>query len=243
MQHHKAPTTLLKHLMLVALLGGIFSWVFVDISLRDFINAHPIELVRSITWILGRPGQTTFWIVGCIAVWVLARRHSRYCPSVFREPHTLNRFFLQLSIALLLSGLIVTLVKYGVGRPRPSEFFRSGAIAFQPFNSSPRYASFPSGHAQTVWAGVATCILFFPQSRVWLIIAGIFGCVGRVIMLRHYPSDICAGAIIGTWAALAAHQVVISPRVIGWITPRLRVFVAWAQRVRRSQRMSHQAPQ
>lgn len=229
MQLHREPTRLLKLVMLLALIAGPLSWLYVDVPLRNFINAHPSEPLRWITWLLGRPGQTTFWIVGCVLVWALAHRHSPYCPSRFRDPHTLRRFILQLVVAFTLSGIVVTLIKYGVGRPRPSEFFRSGAIAFHPFDSSPRYASFPSGHAQTVWAGVATCILFFPEANAWLLLAGILGCVGRVVMLRHYPSDICAGAIIGIWAALTAQKIVMSPRVIAWITPRWRVFIGWGE--------------
>lgn len=241
--HVQSPNTFLRSIIFITLLGGIVSWLCIDIPLRDYLYAHPNELLRWTTWVLGRPGQTVFWVVGCLLMSVLAYRHSPYCPALFRDTSVLRQFCIQLVIALTLSGLIVTFVKYGVGRPRPSEFFRSGAVAFHPFDSSPRYASFPSGHSQTVWAGVATCLLFFPHARVWLVVAGIFGCVGRVVMLRHYPSDICAGAIVGIWGALAARQIVTNPRVIGWITPRWRAFIRWIDALQSGRRRSSQAPQ
>jgi membrane-associated phospholipid phosphatase len=206
----ESPRTILRSFFVPLIILGITSWIFLDIPLRNYIHANPLPILREVTWVLGRPGQTTFWIVGCILVWILARRESPYCPTIFRVSGERNRFFLQLAIALLVSGIVVTLLKYAVGRPRPSEFFRSGAILFNHFSNSARYASFPSGHSQTVWCGIATCLLFFPSYRRLLIVLGVLGCIGRIIMLRHYPSDIFAGALIGIWGAAAAQAVVAS---------------------------------
>ena len=210
----ESSRTILRPLFTPLIILGIISWIFLDIPVRDYIYANPVPLLRTVTWVLGRPGQTTFWIVGCIFVWILARRKSSFCPARFLETGELNRFFLQLAVGLIISGIVVTLIKYIIGRPRPSEFFGSGAILFQHFSHSPRYASFPSGHSQTVWCGIATCILFFPRYRKLLIVFGILGCIGRIIMLRHYPSDIFAGALIGIWGAAAAQVVAANT----WLT-------------------------
>jgi membrane-associated phospholipid phosphatase len=210
----ESSRTTLRPLFAPLIVLGIISWLFLDIPVSHRVFLNPVPALREVTWVLGRPGQTTFWIVGCIFVWILARRESSYCPTHFRDPGELNRFFLQLAVGLIISGIVVTLLKYIVGRPRPSEFFLRGVIMFQHFSHSPRYASFPSGHSQTVWCGIATCILFFPRYRKLLIFLGVLGCIGRIIMLRHYPSDIFAGALIGIWGAAAA-QVFVTR---AWLT-------------------------
>lgn len=204
----ESSRTLLRSLIIQFFVLGAFSWLYLDIPLRTYINEHPVPLLRTTTWLLGRPGQTTFWIVGGILITALARWRPRYCPVIFRESAVRNRFFLHLGIAFIVSGITVTAMKYAVGRPRPSEFLRSGAVLFHHFSTSPRYASFPSGHSQTVWGGVATCLIFFPRYRAILLVVGILGCIGRIVMLRHYPSDVFAGAIVGIAGAIIAQRIV-----------------------------------
>jgi membrane-associated phospholipid phosphatase len=221
----ESSRTILRPLFAPLIILGIVSWLFLDIPLSYRVFLNPVPALREVTWVLGRPGQTTFWIVGCIFVWILARRKSSFCPTHFRDPGELNRFFLQLAVGLIISGIVVTLLKYIVGRPRPSEFFLRGVIMFQHFSNSPRYASFPSGHSQTVWCGIATLLLFFPRYRKLLIVLGILGCIGRIIMLRHYPSDIFAGALIGIWGAAAAQVFAASTWLTNFFKSRLGIVI------------------
>ncbi len=71
--------------------------------------------------------------------------------------------------------------------------------------------SFPSGDTAVTFA-VATALSFF-VSRLWTpaLFAGA-GAVGllRVIALAHYPSDVAAGALIGTLCGLAAIRYIAS---------------------------------
>lgn len=67
--------------------------------------------------------------------------------------------------------------------------------------------SFPSGHATLAFAIAAA--VFFVHRRagaVLLCIAGVIS-ISRVIIGVHWPSDILAGAVLGTGTAWAAYRV------------------------------------
>ena len=76
--------------------------------------------------------------------------------------------FLVLS-AVGLSGLLVNVLKYAIGRARPLYFQDFGVLALHPFAFDARFAGFPSGHATTMGAVFGVVLLLFP--RRWYIAA------------------------------------------------------------------------
>ncbi len=98
--------------------------------------------------------------------------------------------------ASVLSALLSNLVfKPAFGRERP---YQSGGVtAFHPLGS---YASFPSGHSTEAFT-VASVVAM--RSDGWLVptvsytLASLVA-VGRVYQSAHFPSDVLAGAVLGT---------------------------------------------
>ncbi|HEX9480963.1 MAG TPA: phosphatase PAP2 family protein [Solirubrobacteraceae bacterium] len=90
-----------------------------------------------------------------------------------------------------------TAIKFAVRRPRPQ------IPGLPPLQGTTTTLSFPSAHAATSFAGALA------YSRLGLPAAGLYGlAVGmacsRVYLGVHYPSDVLAGALLGTAAAAAA---------------------------------------
>ncbi|MFZ0931779.1 MAG: phosphatase PAP2 family protein [Syntrophobacteraceae bacterium] len=99
--------------------------------------------------------------------------------------------------AIALSGLANDLIKVLVGRSRPALLLANGSYGFKPFTDQYYYASFPSGHANTVAAlcyglNVATGRFRY----VWLSIA-LAVMASRVIVGAHFPGDVLFGAYLG----------------------------------------------
>lgn len=86
-----------------------------------------------------------------------------------------------------------------VDRPRP---FVAHPAAVHLFASHAADAGFPSDHTTAAFAiGVALVV----RHRIWgtvVLVAAALLAVGRVGMGVHYPSDVLAGAALGTLAAL-----------------------------------------
>jgi undecaprenyl-diphosphatase len=123
-----------------------------------------------------------------------------------------------LFIAIGLPGLFDTVVKRLIGRARPYVGAHDDPFAYMPFIWRPDYASMPSGHSTTAAAAAIAIGAIWPQVRpiVWLYALIIMS--ARVLMNVHHPSDVIAGALVGTVGALivrrwfAMRRLVFSPR-------------------------------
>ena len=108
------------------------------------------------------------------------------------------------ALVALLLGLLCTnvVLKHLVGRPRPY----TAVEGLVPLLLSGDPNSFPSGHtcaafaAGLAWAG--TCSARW--ARVAAVVSAVCMGLSRLYVGVHYPSDVLAGALIGSLAALAA---------------------------------------
>jgi membrane-associated phospholipid phosphatase len=88
------------------------------------------------------------------------------------------------------------LVKQVVRRERP----RIEGLAH--FGRLPRSLAFPSGHAATSFAGAVRIAALAPRYRGSLLTAAALMALTRPYLGVHYPSDVVAGAAVGSAVAL-----------------------------------------
>ena len=87
-----------------------------------------------------------------------------------------------------------TAIKLVVRRPRPR------LRGLPPLTGTPTQLSFPSAHASTSFAGArAFAALGVPAGPLWALAGAL--AASRVYLGVHYPSDIAAGALVGTLVA------------------------------------------
>jgi membrane-associated phospholipid phosphatase len=98
-----------------------------------------------------------------------------------------------------VSGLASQILKHAIGRARPQLMAELGPFHFDLFSIKAKLASFPSGHAVTVFATAAALSYFMPRLKIPLYFVAIAVGISRLILLAHYPSDVLTGAALG-WA-------------------------------------------
>jgi membrane-associated phospholipid phosphatase len=106
--------------------------------------------------------------------------------------------------ALAVSGGVTIALKYAVNRERP--FVTYPDIKKKSKAGSP---SFPSGHTSSAFATATSLSLAYPK---WYVIAPSYAWAGTVGYSRmhlgvHYPSDVLAGALIGSGCAYLTYKV------------------------------------
>jgi undecaprenyl-diphosphatase len=105
-----------------------------------------------------------------------------------------------------LPSLVSNLAKRVVGRGRPDVFDQVGSLAFHPFAGNFDFEGFPSGHTTTAFA-LAVVLGFLAPRWFWLgLVYAVSIAASRIIVGAHYPTDVMAGAILGTLGAYAVRN-------------------------------------
>lgn len=106
-----------------------------------------------------------------------------------------TELFICMLLAGGVAGGVVQILKFLFGRSRPE-------LWLGPFHHTwPSATSFPSGHTVGAFA-IASVIFFGAKSRLLRIVAMVLAigiAMSRVFAFRHWPSDVVASAILGTW--------------------------------------------
>ena len=169
-----------------------------------------VQVFRTITD-LGLSGW--FLYPTALLLLLLAMADSPRLPSVSRRvlaAVAVRAGFIFMAIAV--PGLFAAVVKRLIGRARP---YVAGEDAWTPlwFGWRSDYAAFPSGHATTAFAAAIAIGALWPKSRPVMWVYAVAIAVSRVIVTAHHPSDVIAGAIVGTIGALLVRNWYASRRL------------------------------
>ena len=108
--------------------------------------------------------------------------------------------------AIAIPGLFDTVIKRLIGRARPFVGGHLDPTLFHLFVWRPDYASLPSGHATNVFAVLVAFSSLWPRTRTYFLVYALLILVSRVVVNAHYPTDVLAGAVVGTVGALMVRR-------------------------------------
>lgn len=164
-----------------------------------------IELLRSINSPEALPSDDFFrFISGSEPYIVAAVPVGMVVAGMLNKDKFLVRHGYADAAAVIVSGGLTYLLKYAVDRDRP--YYTYPDIIKK---DDVKTSSFPSGHTATAFATATSVSLAYPK---WYVIAPSFtwaGVVGysRMHLGVHYPSDVLAGALIGSGCAWISYEV------------------------------------
>jgi membrane-associated phospholipid phosphatase len=127
-----------------------------------------------------------------------------YSVGLIMKDSTVKKKAIFIGEAFLASGFITFALKKTVNRERP--FVTYPDIEQVTTATGP---SFPSGHASLAFATATSLSMAYPK---WYIIAPSFAWASavsysRMVLGVHYPSDVLAGAIIGSGSAYLSYKL------------------------------------
>ncbi|ACS81339.1 phosphatase PAP2 family protein [Maridesulfovibrio salexigens] len=116
-----------------------------------------------------------------------------------------SRAMLLVAFSTMTAMLIGDELKWFFGRFRPPVFFEDGSFGFTWFSGKYMQNSFPSGHTLRIFSLTTAIALLLPRKKYIPIILAVLIGISRVVVGKHYPSDVIFGCFIGTSCAFWAH--------------------------------------
>lgn len=172
--------------------GGIFMnrllQKLIQLDQRLFVGING-RLHRSFLnfWLyhLTHLGGAWFTILSTLFIWIVA-------------PAPWNKVGLQACVALAISHIPVALAKKTYPRVRPYLTLPGTNTFRNPLTDH----SFPSGHTTAIFSVTMTFMAVQPALAFILGPLALIVAVSRIYLGLHYPSDVLAGAVIGSSVAL-----------------------------------------
>jgi membrane-associated phospholipid phosphatase len=175
-------------LSFVAIAACIISYEVFDVPAARFC-ATVDHRIKAVFDLITRLGLSTPYLVAAFAGFI-------YLKFVKKNEILANAAAF-LFAAVALSGLANDLIKVPVGRSRPGLLFSQGIYGFKPFADQYYYASFPSGHANTIAALCYGLSMVTGRFKYLLLSVALAVMASRVIVGAHFPSDVMFGAYLG----------------------------------------------
>ena len=158
----------------------------VTLCLR-FNRASHYKSIRNFFQIISRLGDGIFWYV-LMTMLMIAYGKNAVFPV------------LQMALTGLACTVIYKWLKAKTLRPRPYQLNHEIVLGANPLDQF----SFPSGHTLHAVAFTIVLLAYYP-GLAWLVVPFTsLVALSRLVLGLHYPSDVLAGALIGTLMAGAS---------------------------------------
>lgn len=178
------------------ILVALLSYNLFDLPVAIYFQDLKGDKIYEFFHFLTKFGQLEYYLIPALMTYIYYR---------YKDP-----FFAMKAkfvfVSLVLSGIIVLLIKIIGGRFRPEMYFKEDAFGFDFFHLSHTMTSFPSGHSATSMGAAAAFALLFPKFRLFFYLFGLLVMISRVVIVRHYPSDIMIGALIGVLTSFVLYE-------------------------------------
>jgi len=191
---------------------SVMAIIFIDRPLHDYVQANlPVKWSGffAVVTMIGY-GAPWYIIFGCVLLYGLLARFFTHSESRKKYAQQIIKSAMYLLIVLAVTGLIVTILKIGIGRFRPSMLAEHGLSGFSPLNFVLGQGSYPSGHSQVIFAAMIGLHFVYPRYDFVYFVLAVIVAISRLMIGVHFLGDILLGAAIGGCGAFIIRHWFVS---------------------------------
>tara|TARA_B110000438_G_scaffold302677_1_gene361138 strand:- start:800 stop:1471 length:672 start_codon:yes stop_codon:yes gene_type:complete len=179
-----------------------------DQPLAWYFETQLSRTVHSIMGLVTETANSAFWyglaVAGLAACLFLAKRTSEADQARRYLRHA--RAWGYMIASMLTAAVLLNFLKLAIGRYRPRYLFNDDISGFEPFGVALKMASFPSGHAQSIWSAMIALSFLTPRFSPFYIAVALAVSASRFITAVHFVSDVIVGSFLSIAVALPMRQ-------------------------------------
>ena len=179
----------------------ILSYFFIDLRVERWAITHPRgSSIFDISEFISHFGESTYPLIVSALLWLFWKFWKKSQELASKA----GFFFLSIVITGLASNILKLI--FGKARPLLLKDHEEFGFSWLVLPSDYVHQSFPSGHTTTAFTIATALTLMFP--RWWPLFYGyaVMEGLSRIGVWFHYPSDVMAGALLGTTLTLLLYQ-------------------------------------
>jgi len=180
------------------LITTILLYQFADKAIATYFYTLHNQTVTELFNVLTGLGNSAWYFIPSILLFF-------YFKKIKNQPNE-TLIALYIFMTNLVAGLLVWVFKVPFGRARPKLYLEHNLYGFQWFEIKPDLVSFPSGHTITIISTVVAFSLLFPKWKYLLLSLGALVAFSRVVLTKHYMSDVVFASFLGTMVAIYLYQ-------------------------------------
>ena len=199
--------------------------LFFDEPMLRWLARMPPALIAVAEYItaLGLSGYMLAISAAVMVRSLILKGDERYASLRYEITLLLERCFYVFA-CVALSGVAAQILKHVIGRARPTLIDLLGPLHIQMFSLNAKFASFPSGHAASIFSAATAIGLLIPRLRGLLLGVAFVVASSRVVVGSHYVSDTIAGAGLGILVSMKT-AILLANRRIAFKLARDRLLV------------------
>lgn len=166
--------------------------LFWDQPLAWYFEAELDPVLHRMMGTVTEAANSAIWfglaVLGLIVSLIRARRAGHSDHGARLKNHV--RAWTFMIVSMITAAALLNILKLVIGRYRPRYLFNEGLVGFEPFGVALKMASFPSGHAQSIWSAMIALSFLTPRFTPIYVAVAITVSTSRFVTAVHFVSDV-----------------------------------------------------
>ncbi len=178
--------------------------LFWDIPLAWYFETELSRDTRALLGTITEAANSAIWFSLAVCGYALCRLLAKFSTDAdhLDRLRQQTRSWLFMIVSMGAAAFAVNALKLMIGRYKPRYLFDDGTVGFEPFGLILKMASFPSGHAQSIWSAMIALCFLTPRLAPAYITVAIVVSATRFLTAVHFVSDVIMSVFLSAFIAL-----------------------------------------